>query len=153
MRLVSQTMGENVRTESSGVALPEFKYISQSRLAELKKLRQVRFDLQRLIRLCEEIDISFRNECWFAVAALTRALMDHVPPIFGQTTFKEVANNASGGRSFKDSMQHLDHSLRAIADAHLHAQIRKSESLPTLKQVHFANDLDVLLAEIVRILR
>jgi hypothetical protein len=117
-------------------------------------LRPGNFDLRRLIRLCEEIDISFRNECWFAIAALTREVLDHVPPIFNKNTFSEVANNYGGnGSSFKRSMQHLQCSLRNIADGHLHTPIRKSENLPTATQVNFANDLDVLLGEIVRILR
>jgi hypothetical protein len=129
------------------------EYISQSRLNELRALHPANFDLRRLIRLCEEIDISFRNECWFAVAALTRALMDHVPPIFHRKTFEEIANNYGGTKSFKGSMQHLQESSRKIADAHLHTLIRTKEDLPTATQVNFGPDLDVLLSEIVRILR
>jgi len=49
-------------------------------------------------------------------------------------------------------MAHLENSARRIADAHLHTQIRARETLPTATQVNFSNDLDVLLAEIVRIL-
>jgi hypothetical protein len=130
------------------------EYISQERLAELIELRSQDFDLRRLIRLCEEIDTSYRNECWYAVAALTREVLDHVPPIFGQGTFEQVANNyGGGGQSFKRSMQHLQRSLRNIADAHLHTQIRRSESLPMESQVNFRQDLDFLMGEIVRILR
>jgi hypothetical protein len=88
------------------------------------------------------------------MAMLTRGLLDHVPPLFGHLTFKEVANNYSGGgRSFKDSMQHLESGARKIADAHLHTAIRKSETLPAAQQVNFAPYLDVLLSEIVRINR
>jgi hypothetical protein len=84
---------------------------------------------------------------------LTRAIIDHVPPVFGYSTFLEVANNCKGTSSFKKSMQHLENSSRNIANQHLHGQIRKSETVPTLAQVNFANDLDVLLAEIVRVLK
>jgi hypothetical protein len=85
---------------------------------------------------------------------LTRALLDHVPPIFGKQSFAEVANNyGGGGKSFRESMLHLERSARNIGDAHLHIQIRNSESLPTSTQVNFSNDIDVLLAEIVRVLR
>jgi hypothetical protein len=141
-------------TEKALPENPRNEYISQSRLDELRALRPANFDLRRLIRLCEEIDVSFRNECWHAVAALTREVLDHVPPIFGYGTFEQVANNyGGGGQSFKRSMLHLQRSLRNIADAHLHTQIRRSESLPTATQVDFKNDLDVLLGEIVRKLR
>jgi len=73
------------------------------------------------------------------------------PPIFDQRTFTEVANNYAGTKSFKASIRTLDRSLRNIADQHLHSPIRSSETLPNARQVDFGNDLDVLLAEIVRI--
>jgi hypothetical protein len=48
-------------------------------------------------------------------------------------------------------MHHLENAARKVADAYLHMPIRRSETLPTAQQVHFASQLDVLLAEIVRI--
>lgn len=84
---------------------------------------------------------------------LVRSILDHVPPEFSCKSFSEVANNYAGSKSFKQSMAHLENSSRKIADAHLHTQIRKTESLPNKTQVNFTNDLDVLLAEIARILR
>jgi hypothetical protein len=136
------------------IPTPAAEYISEVRLNELRALKPATFDLRKLIRLCEETDESFRRQCFLSVAALTRALLDHVPPIFGVASFNEVANNyGGGGRSFRESMQHLQGSARRIGDAHLHVQIRNSESLPTSTQVNFSNDVDVLLAEIVRVLR
>jgi hypothetical protein len=126
--------------------------IAESRLAELRTLSDPRFDFKKLIRLCEEININFRAGCFLATAMLTRALLDHVPPIFGTKNFAEVANNYAGGsKSFKGTMQHLDTGLRNIADGHLHGQIRKQETLPEAQQVDFRGGLDALLAEIVRI--
>ena len=106
----------------------------------------------KLIELCRELNECYSNENYLAVAMLTRALLDHIPPIFGFINFSEVANNYKGSRSFKASMLHLDNSCRKIADAHLHGPIRKREVLPSRTQVNFANDVDVLLSEIVRIL-
>jgi hypothetical protein len=129
-----------------------YHFIDKQRLAQLEGIKSSQFDLQKLIQLCRELDFCFRNECLLAVAALTRALLDHVPPLFGVRNFGEVANNYAGIKSFRESMQHLENSARNIGDAHLHVQIRKRESLPTPTQVNFSNDLDVLLGEIVRIL-
>ena len=47
----------------------------------------------------------------------------------------------------------LEESARTIANIHLHREIRETESLPTMTQVDFINKLDVLLEEIVRILK
>jgi hypothetical protein len=126
-------------------------FVAESRLSELRAITGGRFDMQRLIALAEEL-----NNCWgrgdvHAVAMLTRAIIDHVPPVFNAKNFDEVANNYAGSKSFKDSMQHLANSAKKIADGHLHTQIRRKEVLPTSTQVDFSRDLDVLLAEIVRI--
>ena len=48
-------------------------------------------------------------------------------------------------------MQHLNRSMRNIADGILHEQIRSKELLPSPQQVDFRQDLDRLLGEIVRI--
>lgn len=127
-------------------------FIDESRIEDLRRLQTEQWDLTRLIRLCEELNISFSNECYMSVAALTRTVLDHVPPIFRCGSFAEVSNNYKGSKSFKESMQHLDKSARKIGDAHLHTQIRNKEVLPNAAQVNFSNDLDVLLGEIVRIL-
>jgi hypothetical protein len=82
---------------------------------------------------------------------LVRAIIDHVPPMLGHDTFKEVANNYNGTKSFGDSVKHLDESMRKISDSILHTKIRKKEILPTFVQVDFSADLDVLLGEIVRV--
>ncbi len=130
-----------------------FHFVDRNRISELKLIQTDNYDLSKLIQLCNEIDFCFRNECFLAVAALIRAILDHIPPIFGFKKFSQVANNYRGPKSFKESMQHLENSARKIGDAHLHTQIREKEILPTATQVNFANDLDVLLAEIVRILK
>src|SRR5439155_18425212 len=119
---------------------------------DLRRANSSKYDLRKLISLCEELNICYRSQCYHGVAALTRTLIDHVTPIFGQRTFAEVANNYAGTKSFKDCVQRLEGSARDIGDMHLHTPIRRSESLPTRTQVNFSNDVDVLLAEIVRVL-
>ncbi|MFN7992721.1 MAG: hypothetical protein U0Q18_03930 [Bryobacteraceae bacterium] len=129
-------------------------FIAESRIEELRKLPSPDFDLQKLIRLCEELNSSYDNGNYYATAMLTRGVLDHVPPLFGHQTFAQVANNYSGGgRSFKETMQHLDGAARKVSDAHLHMPIRKRETLPTPQQVYCASQLDVMLSEIVRIMR
>ena len=127
------------------------RFVSDDRLAELRAIEAHSYDLQRLSRLCEELNVAYSEGCFHATAVLTRALLDHVPPVFDKRTFAEVANNY-GSRSFTGSMQHLENGARRVADAHLHTPIRNRETLPTAQQVAFGPQLDVLLAEIVRIL-
>lgn len=130
----------------------ETTYIDTHRLNELRDINSEDFDLTKLIRLCEELNSNFVNGNYLSIAMLTRTIIHHIPPIFGFSNFEQVASQYPG-KSFKQNMQHLKDSLKPIADRHLHSQIRKSESLPTKTQVDFRNDLDVLLEEIVRVLK
>jgi hypothetical protein len=129
-------------------------YIDEERMKELRMIPKKEFDLTKLIRILEELNQCYRASCYMSTIMLVRALLDHVPPIFGCKLFSEVANNfGAQQKSFKESMDHLEKSSRKIADQHLHCQIRKSEVLPNKTQVNFRNDVDVLLMEIVRIMK
>jgi hypothetical protein len=128
---------------------PTFVYVDEARIADLRTL-EADFDFRKLIALCQELNQCYRAQCYHAVAALTRALIDHVPPVFGFSTFGEVVNNYAGTRSFKDCMRQLDEMARKIADTHLHTVIRDSEVLPTRVQVDSSQGVDVLLAEVIR---
>lgn len=124
-------------------------YVDKSTIARLRQVRSPNFDLQRLIRLCEELNKCSAVGAFCATAALVRAVIDHVPPIFGARAFGEVANNV-GEKSIKASLLRLETSSRNIADSVLHQQVRKREVIPTRTQVNFSNDLEVLLGEVVR---
>jgi hypothetical protein len=131
---------------------PEYVYVDETRIGDLRRSSSTKFDLRKLIALCEELNIAYRSQCYHAVAALNRALLDHVPPILGFRTFVEVANNYGGTKSVRECLKRLEESARDIADMHLHTAIRAKEALPSRTQVNFSNDIDVLLAEIVRLL-
>jgi len=146
----------HIRRKSSNAPVPvasKRHYVDPSRIAELRSLTGRPLDVSRLVRLCEELNTAHEHDCHMATAMLVRSIVDHVPPIFGVGKFNDVANQYTGAKSFRGSMQHLQESLRNIADAHLHIQIRKTEVLPTEPQVDFRAALDVLLAEIVRIMK
>jgi len=143
----------NEKDKTNEDALTGVTFVDPIRVSELKSITSDRFDLTRVIQYCVELESAYRGGSYLAVGALTRALIDHVPPIFECGKFSEVADNYAGAKSFKDSMKILNSSARKIGDAHLHTQIRRSETLPTATQVNFSSDVDVLLAEIVRILK
>ena len=147
---VSFTQGYNTKS----IAGNNILFVDSTRLTELRATHSTNFDLSKLIKYCEELNLNYDAGCFLAVSMLVRAILDHVPPVFGYKSFSEVANNYSGGsKSFKESMDHLEKSLRKIADSCLHGQIRTREVLPNRTQVNFSSDLDVLLAEIVRVLK
>lgn len=151
LRAAAKQLDRKTRTASPAAMAPS--YVDLQRLSSLRGISGATFDSSRLVRLCEELNIANQNQCAMTVAILVRAIADHVPPVFGQRSFAEIANNHPGAKSFKKSMHHLELSLRNIADAHLHLQIRTTEALPNMTQVNFSSDLDVLLSETDRLLR
>ncbi len=129
------------------------EYVNQSRLVQLRNINTAKFDLSKLIKLCEELNDVSASDSVFATSSLVRAVIDHIPSIFGYINFKTFANEYSNGtKSFKKSMMNLNTSLRNIADNNIHSQVRKKEVLPNKTQVDFSQDLDVLLSEVVRVL-
>lgn len=129
-------------------------FVNEDRIAEFGSIPDGSFDTVKLRRLLEELNANYAEGRYLSCILLLRAILDHVPPIFGENNFGGVANNyAGGGKSFRQAMLHLENTSRKIADAQLHSQIRSTETLPTSNQVEFRSDLDVLLSEIVRALR
>ncbi|MGZ5374790.1 MAG: hypothetical protein ACXWDK_11040 [Aeromicrobium sp.] len=77
-----------------------------------------------------------------------RAVLNYVPPLFGQKTFPQVVANI--GRSLKDNFDHLENGLRKIADFHTHRRIGPAESYPSNAQVEpFKPQFELLLQQVV----
>lgn len=148
---VTENPGNEKGTAGPGMSSAH-SYVDPVRLRELRSVSSKKWDLARLVRMCEELNGAFERDAFITCSMLVRSIVDHIPPIFDCKSFSEVANNYSGSRSFRGSMQHLDKSLRNHADGNLHTQIRRKESLPTRTQVAFWSDLDKLLEEIIRVL-
>lgn len=129
----------------------QVEFVDTERINELKRIRSEKFDLARLIWKCEELNITFSQNCFDSVGVLTRSIIDHIPPIFGKANFADVAGSV-GNRSFKELMVQLDKSSRKIADSILHSQIREKETLPNKTLVDFKSAIDALLSEIVKVL-
>lgn len=128
-------------------------FVTRERLATLRGLRHPDYDCTRLIIMCEELNDCATNGNAHAVSMLTRAVMDHVAPAFGLTSFQQVASNHSGGRSFKRSMERLDQHSRTVADRLLHMPMRQREVAPTMKEVDFSAEMEALLTEFCRLLK
>jgi hypothetical protein len=141
-----------VESPASPVDLSMAPFVNLARLEELRQIKSAQFDVCRLIRFCEELNVAFQSSSFHSVAMLTRAILDHIPPIFGFDSFTKVANQYRGSKSFRDIARNLDDSTRKVADAHLHEQIRKREVLPNQQQVDAHQSLDFILAEVVRLL-
>ncbi|QND39688.1 hypothetical protein HB771_22560 [Rhizobium leguminosarum bv. viciae] len=89
------------------LALTSRAVVDPARIEELRNLSSTAFDLTKLIRLCEELNLAFATESYLSMAMLTRAIVDHIPPIFGMKNFTEVASNY-GGSTLKRELKNLE---------------------------------------------
>ena len=126
-------------------------YVSEDRIAQVARIKDQRFDYSKLVVLLRELSSAASSGGLYSTAMLVRAIIDHVPPAFGEDRFLKIANNYAGTRSFKESMLNLEGALRLVANSYLHTRIRSSEVQPNSQQVDFRAQLDQLLAELVRI--
>jgi soluble cytochrome b562 len=132
---------------------PKDSFVDVARIDELKLLSPPLLDLKRLVRLLEELNAVYQAECYMATIMICRAIIDHVPPVFGFPTFVQVMANYAGTKSFKDTVEHLEKQLRKIADSQLHTPMRKSETLVAPQTVAFQGGMDMLVGEVIRVLQ
>jgi hypothetical protein len=141
---------ENIHLEATSTTSNQTSpFIAQSRIDELKAKTSSSWDMRKLIQLCEELNVNFQVGNFYSVVYLSRALIDHIPPILGCNSFDEVANNYAGDRSFKKATEQLSKTMKHIADLHIHKQIAPSLSIPNMTQVDFSQSMDFLLGELL----
>ena len=97
-------------------------YLNPKILAQLRVVSGAAWDTTKVVGLAMELDTCTRTGCVFAAHALLRALLDHVPPLFGQKGFAGVASNHSWTQTDRKHMKKLE-SFRDQGDDALHRQI------------------------------
>ena len=148
-KLIAQSKGFEQKVEN--VDKGRTTYIDKNTLLRLTKIENNDFDLSRLISLCNELDDNYSLKNYHSCAMLLRAVLDHIPPIFGKTSFDDVCAQY-GGKSFKDIVRPLNETAKKIGDDYLHTQISKKVLAATKTQVNFQANLDTLLNEAAAIL-
>jgi hypothetical protein len=141
---VNQAAGEVVFARGASVdalripreaAMPKLQYIDAQLTVVIKaKDPTDRFDWVKLQRLVDELNENHDRGNAYAAHVLLRAILDHIPPLFGCADFKAVANNYSWSRTDKAYMRRLlDFKLQA--DDALHRQISAMPDLLTLEDI------------------
>lgn len=117
-------------------------------IEQLRLVEDFQFDLSKIIRFCEELNSSFNASNYLATALLIRALINHIPPIFGHNTFDQVISQVTKSR--RELFKPLNEVARSVADLHTHDVIRHKEVLPTKNQLEpFKANLEFLLQEVL----
>lgn len=123
-------------------------FLNADVLLELKSISSKKYDTKKLVAFCEELNDSYGGANYLSCILLIRAVMNHVPPIFGYNSFSQVVANS--GRSVKAVLSHLENQARPIADLHTHMLIRKKEHLPSKQQIDtYKPSFEILIQEII----
>jgi len=135
-----ENYSERMRTNNS--------FVDEKVLKKLKNIKNPNFDLSKLIRFIEELNEAYKYGNYLSSILLLRAIMNHIPPIFGLSTFSQIV--AQSHRSIKSILGRLEEDARPIADLHTHIMIHKLEHLPTKNQIEpYKSSLEILLNEII----
>ena len=122
--------------------------INPGLIERLSNAQSPSLDVTFLVLMCREINSCFVHGNLVATTLLMRAVLNYVPPVFGQDTFSQVVANSE--RSLKDSFDHLENGLRKIADFHTHRRIGPTDFYPSSAQVEpFKPQFELLLQQVV----
>src|SRR4029453_6580118 len=65
-------------------------FLNTEVLFRLKAVQGARLDPSKLVKMCEELNNAYARGNYISSALLLRAIINHVPSVFGANTFSEV---------------------------------------------------------------
>ncbi|MER6329264.1 hypothetical protein ABT298_07980 [Streptomyces sp. NPDC001034] len=110
---------------------PASVYVDESLIEELEaKHSTTKWSLNKLLQLMRELNSNYAMENPYACHMLLRAILDHVPPVFGVNNFERLASSPPQDwkATDKDYLRQLKNFKPQGHDA-LHRQIRESADL------------------------
>ncbi|MFG1955030.1 hypothetical protein [Micromonospora sp. NPDC048830] len=125
-------------------ALTAGAYINPLALEQLRECAGTGWDTTKLVALAEELDACWRAGHVYAAHTVLRALLDHVPPLFGQKGFAAVASSHPWEKTDSNYLRRLS-AFRDQADDALHRQISKRPDLLMLDNLPPAAAVNALL--------
>ncbi|MER6477686.1 hypothetical protein [Streptomyces filamentosus] len=129
-------------------------YLDAELLADLEDAAQnTQWKIGKLLALCAELNDSYAAGHAYACAALIRAVLDHIPPVFGHRDFKQVAaqHTFTVQRTDKAHAQKLA-GFKDIADDALHRPISTNIPLITMNDIPEPARLRAVLHELVTLM-
>ncbi|NTU73267.1 hypothetical protein HGB07_03805 [Candidatus Roizmanbacteria bacterium] len=106
------------------------------------------YSTKKLEAVISEINDSVARENAQSAHALIRALLDHIPPLFGYNTFAQVTNNYHWSQTDKKRIEQLNTLFRFDADEALHAPISKRDTSADMHSIGIIrHTLNVILEE------
>ncbi|MFJ3777547.1 hypothetical protein ACIPX0_38235 [Streptomyces sp. NPDC090075] len=126
------------------------QYVNEELIKELEaKQGQTQWSLDKLLKLLRELNDCYAEDRPYACHALVRAVIDHVPPILGQTSFEAAISSYKWTRTDKKYMARLL-DFKTQADDVLHRHIRTSKDVISMHDlVPLGSHVNALLRECI----
>jgi hypothetical protein len=107
------------------------------------------FNYQKLIALIEELNFNYSHKKTYSACTVLRAILDHIPPLLGKTSFEDVVNQYNWG-SEKSSRRKVVKELlafRNIPGDVLHGQISNKSDVIDISYLPNKLSINALLKE------
>lgn len=131
---------------------PRGSYIQPSLLDRLEAAQAAtKWNLKKLHTLAVELNESYALGHAYASHTLLRAIIDHVPPVFGKGNFKSVVEQYCWSVTDKKYMKRLE-DFRGQGDDALHRMIREREDILDIEDIPSRVLINRLIDEVVALL-
>jgi hypothetical protein len=137
---VSPTVGATTSVVVNNVGY----YVDDRLIDQLEGLQHPSWHLGRLTAMLRELNANYAAGHPYSCLVLCRAIIDHIPPIFGFKTFAQVVNMPGVGRSERRLLELLGDN-RFTADHVLHHHISKKADIITLHDVPSRTGMNILV--------
>lgn len=127
------------------------EYVDESLLKELEeKAGTATLKVDKLLGLIRELNTNFAEEHPYACHALLRAIIDHVPPIFGPESFEQLASNRHWPTPVDKTYMGNLSKFKTQGHDVLHRRISKEANLLSMHDVPPPIWLNTLLRECIK---
>ncbi|WP_162467351.1 hypothetical protein [Streptomyces cavernae] len=110
--------------------------------------------MHKLLALCRELNDNYTAGNPYASAALIRAVLDHIPPVFGHRAFKQVAAQHVFAMKQTDKAHARNLAdFKDIADDVMHRPIGTTVPVIDMHDLPAPTRLRAVLGELVTVLR
>jgi len=139
----------NNETNNEESAEQSNEYINQDLINDFGKKKD-NFNYKKLICLLNELNSCYKLNYQYSSFMLIRAVLDHIPPLLGYSSFEEVVNNYSWSKTDKKYMKALLE-FRNEADDALHRPISNDQDLLEIENLPNSIRINRLLQECLKV--
>jgi hypothetical protein len=127
---------------------PTAPYVATAIITGFTKKKD-KFNYKKLIKLLKELNSNHAKGQQYSSAMLIRAVLDHIPPLLGFITFKQVAKTYPWNKTDMKFMKSLLE-FKDNADATLHRKISEDEDIYEIQDLPYSNRFNRLLQECLK---